>query len=65
MPADLVLDAAVLTSVLAATVRLATPVLLAALGEHTSWQTLIPAIFDVSAAEFEAGWQAYLAERYQ
>ena len=33
MPASHVLDAVILTSVLAATVRLATPVLLAALGE--------------------------------
>ena len=41
------------------------PRLIAALGEHTSWQTLIPAVFDVSAAEFEAGWQAYLAHQYQ
>jgi hypothetical protein len=41
------------------------PHLIAALGEHTGWQTLIPAVFDVSASEFEAGWQAYLAERYQ
>jgi hypothetical protein len=40
------------------------PRLLAALGEHASWQTLIPAVFDVSAAEFEAGWQAYLADQY-
>jgi hypothetical protein len=40
------------------------PHLLSALGEHASWQGLIPAVFGVSAAEFEAGWQAYLAEQY-
>jgi hypothetical protein len=40
------------------------PDLIAALGEHAGWQTLIAAVFDVSAAEFEAGWQRYLAERY-
>jgi hypothetical protein len=40
------------------------PRLLAALGEHTDWQTLIPAVFDLSADEFEAGWRTYLATRY-
>jgi hypothetical protein len=40
------------------------PRLLAALGEHASWQTLIPAVFAVSARDFEAGWQEYLATHY-
>ena len=40
------------------------PDLLAGLGQHTNWETLIPATFGVSATEFEAGWQAYLAARY-
>jgi hypothetical protein len=40
------------------------PALLAALGQHESWETLIPAIYGVSAIEFEAGWQAYLAAHY-
>jgi hypothetical protein len=40
------------------------PHLMAALGEHASWQTLIPAVFGVSAVEFEAGWHAYLTELY-
>ncbi len=41
------------------------PALLAALQTHDSWQTLIPAVFNVSvAAEFEAGWQEWLAESY-
>jgi hypothetical protein len=40
------------------------PHFVAALGEHASWQTLIPALFGVSDVEFEAGWQAYLAENY-
>jgi hypothetical protein len=41
------------------------PVLLAALPHHHRWETLIPAVFNVSAAEFERGWQAYLRARYQ
>jgi len=40
------------------------PDLLAGLGQYKSWETLIPATFGVSAAEFEAGWQAYLATHY-
>jgi hypothetical protein len=39
------------------------PQLIAAWGEHASWETLIPAVFGIPAAEFEAGWQAYLASR--
>jgi hypothetical protein len=39
--------------------------LIAAWGEHASWETLIPAVFGIPAVEFEAGWQAYLASRYQ
>jgi hypothetical protein len=37
------------------------PVLVASLGQQNSWETLLPAVFGVSVAEFEAGWQAYLA----
>jgi hypothetical protein len=40
------------------------PVLVGALSEHDSWESLIPAVFGISAAEFETGWQAYLAEEY-
>jgi hypothetical protein len=40
------------------------PALVAGLGQSESWDTLLPAIFDVSAAEFEAGWQAYLTAHY-
>jgi hypothetical protein len=40
------------------------PVLVAGLGQHESWDTLLPAVFDTSAAEFEASWRAYLANRY-
>lgn len=36
------------------------PVLLAALSEQSTWHTLIPAVFGVTAPEFEAGWRAYL-----
>jgi hypothetical protein len=40
------------------------PVLVASLGQYESWETLIPAVYGVSPAEFEAGWQAYLAAHY-
>ncbi|MCL4860485.1 MAG: hypothetical protein KJZ93_13805 [Caldilineaceae bacterium] len=40
------------------------PVLVAGLEEHENWETLLPAVFGVSASEFEAGWQNYLASRY-
>lgn len=40
------------------------PALLAGLGQYDRWDTLLPAVFGVSAAEFEAGWQRYLAEHY-
>jgi hypothetical protein len=40
------------------------PVLIAGLGQYESWETLLPAVYGVSPAEFEAGWQAYLATRY-
>jgi hypothetical protein len=38
--------------------------LVTALGNHTSWHSLIPAVFNISAAEFEAGWHSYLATAY-
>jgi hypothetical protein len=40
------------------------PLLVAGLGQYESWETLIPAVYGVSPAEFEAGWQAYLAAHY-
>jgi hypothetical protein len=40
------------------------PALVAGLGQYTSWATLIPGVFGVSASEFEAGWQAYLVAQY-
>jgi hypothetical protein len=40
------------------------PTLVASLGQYQRWDTLLPAAFGVSAAEFEAGWQAYLMEQY-
>ncbi|MBI3959489.1 MAG: hypothetical protein HY328_11840 [Chloroflexi bacterium] len=39
-------------------------VLLAKLSHLMTWQTLIPAVFDVPAEEFEAGWRAWLAQEY-
>ncbi|MEZ4663876.1 MAG: hypothetical protein R2911_40605 [Caldilineaceae bacterium] len=40
------------------------PGLLAALGDADSWETLVPAVYGVSTAEFEVGWQDYLVSRY-
>jgi hypothetical protein len=40
------------------------PTLVASLGQYQRWDTLLPAAFGISAAEFEAGWQAYLMEQY-
>ena len=34
--------------------------LLQAMTVHDRWETLIPAVYGVSVAEFEAGWQVYL-----
>lgn len=36
------------------------PVLLAGLRRYTTWDDLIPGVYGVSPAEFEAGWQAYM-----
>jgi hypothetical protein len=38
--------------------------LIAAIPDHQSWDTLIPTLFGVSRRDFEAGWNAFLAERY-
>ena len=40
------------------------PKLLDALDTHTTWEDLLPAVFGVSAAAFEFGWQNYLASHY-
>jgi hypothetical protein len=40
------------------------PILLAALSEHTTWHTLIPAVFHVSVEEFEKGWRDFLSYQY-
>jgi hypothetical protein len=37
--------------------------LVTGLGVYGTWEELIPAVFGVPLAEFEAGWQAYLDER--
>jgi hypothetical protein len=37
------------------------PALVAGLGVYDTWEELIPAVFGVPVAEFEAGWQVYLA----
>lgn len=46
------------------TCREAGPTGKAALRKELALETLIPALFGVSRAEFETGWQAYLAKRY-
>ncbi|MFZ4657550.1 MAG: hypothetical protein ACOYNY_11090 [Caldilineaceae bacterium] len=40
------------------------PALMAGLRQYDRWETLIPAVYGVSAAKFEAGWQTYLTEHY-
>lgn len=40
------------------------PALVAGLGDADSWDTLLPAVFGVSTAEFETGWQTYLTDQY-
>jgi len=42
----------------------ALPPLLAGLRQYEQWATLIPAVYGVSSAEFEAGWQRYLVSQY-
>ncbi len=39
-------------------------VLLASLARHDDWDTLLPAVYGISASEFEQGWHAYLAKEY-
>jgi hypothetical protein len=41
------------------------PVLLASLATYDDWETLIPAVYGVSSAEFEEGWHAYLVSEYK
>ncbi|MBV7338786.1 hypothetical protein KFU94_63320 [Chloroflexi bacterium TSY] len=36
--------------------------LLDGFSQHETWETLIPAVFDISASEFEVQWHAYLRE---
>ena len=40
------------------------PALIAGLGTYDGWETLLPAVLGVSAADFEAGWRGYLAQQY-
>ena len=40
------------------------PKLLTAFGQHETWESLAPEVFDVSESEFEAQWHAYLAAHY-
>jgi len=40
------------------------PALVAGLGQHKSWNTLLPAVYGVSPTAFEAGWQAYLVAHH-
>lgn len=41
------------------------PILLAALEEHSTWHTLMPAVSGVTEVEFERGWQAHLQGQRQ
>lgn len=40
------------------------PALLEGFSQYTTWESLAPAVFYMSAEELEASWHAYLAERY-
>lgn len=40
------------------------PTLLASLRQYDQWTTLIPVVYGVTPAEFEAGWQRYLVTEY-
>lgn len=40
------------------------PLLLDALEKHDTWETLAPAVFNLSAEQFEKNWRAYLKEHY-
>jgi hypothetical protein len=40
------------------------PILLATLRDHERWETLVPAVFGVSVAEFEAGWRDYVIDHF-
>ncbi|MEZ4867517.1 MAG: hypothetical protein R3C14_39690 [Caldilineaceae bacterium] len=42
----------------------ALPALLGSIGRYNSWDTLVPAVFGVSVADFEQGWQSYLKKHY-
>lgn len=41
------------------------PVIVESMNLYDSWNELIPAVFGVPPEEFEAAWQAYLADEYQ
>jgi hypothetical protein len=63
-PADTVALATVLEYAAATYGPESIPLLLTEASQYEGWATLIPAVFGVSIEEFEAGWQAYLAQRY-
>jgi hypothetical protein len=64
-PGDAVVMATVIEYAVAVYGQARLPVLVASLEGHTRWETLTQAVFGVSVAEFEAGWRAYLADRYR
>jgi hypothetical protein len=41
------------------------PVLILGLRADQAWDELIPAVFGASVADFEEGWNHYLAEKYR
>jgi hypothetical protein len=40
------------------------PALLGGMHHYATWETLIPAVYGISAAEFEAGWRNYVKAQY-
>lgn len=41
------------------------PALVSSLDQYDHWETLLPAVYGVSPAEFEAGWQAHLTAQLE
>jgi hypothetical protein len=44
--------------------RATIPPLLDALSQHPYWDRITPAVFAISAGQFEAEWHAYLRQHY-
>lgn len=63
-PGEVVALATLLEYVVEEYGRSSLPALLIAFGHHRTWETLIPTVFNTSAAKFEHGWHQYLVNHY-